>query len=1139
MQLTAHCKGRGVGRSERKHRVLFTTKTKLIMKFTAILLLAACLQVSARGFSQLVSISQKNASLQTVFKEIEKQTGYQFFYKENVLQHASTVTINVKNATLKQALDACFSNQPLTYGIVDKIIVVKNKQQEAPKTEVLTAPEAQQIAEGIRVKGVVKDNTGRPIASVSVVIPGTPLGSMTNASGEYLIDNAPENAQLLFSYIGFESQTINIKGRAVINVTLELAKVAMDEMVVIGYGTTTKRLNTGAVSSIKSTDIAKQTIDNPLTAMQGRMPGVVITQDNGLPGGGVRMQIRGLGSAGAGTIPLYIVDGVPFTLFNGGQPVSDALNAYGTSGANGNISPFSMIAPEDIERIDVLKDADATAIYGSRGANGVVLITTKKGNKGGKTLFNFNVNSGIAKVNHYIPMMNTQQYLTMRRQAFANSGVTPTVSNAKDLLVWDTTAYTDWQKWAIGGTAHTTNATASVSGGNQQNSFLFSTTYRRQGTVFPGDFINNTLSSRLNAGHKSLNGKFSIDAAISYSYMDSKIPPVDLSTFYNMAPNYPIYNSNGKFNFTLENPVADLLKKYSSQTTNFISSVNIAYKILPSLTAKANLGYTITGLEQTKTNPASSQNISATATPDVIAKANKLTYANNTNTNYIVEPQLEYLKNISNGKLQLLAGTTFQQNKSNGVYLSGSGYSSEALITSISSAATVTANYSNYSLYKYNAVFARANYNWEDKYILDGTFRRDGSSRFGPDHRFGNFGAVGAAWVFTKEDFMNKADFLSFGKLRASYGITGNDQISNYLYNALYSSAWSGYSYMGTGTLVQYSPANPELHWESTKKLDIALELSFLRDRISLKTDFYQNRSGNQLLYIYMPSQSGFTSYTGNLNALIQNKGWEFELNTTNILKKDFTWTTSINLTLNRNKLLEFPDLATSSYASTYVIGQPIDVPLLYHFTGIDKASGIPTFLDVNKDGSIGYSDDRLPAKIGTPYFGGITNSFSYKGFTLDFTFQFNHRYGYVNNTLNDYHTSYYPYGYSYYNQSAPIVDSWTPSNPNAKYPAAGVNYSNDISNLAGSDFNWGNTSFVKFKTLSLAYSLPKKWLSRAGISTASIYAQGQNLYTWAKQKYTYDPETTQPGTGSGLGTGTYIAFPQLRTMVLGLNVSF
>jgi TonB-linked SusC/RagA family outer membrane protein len=1107
---------------------LFTSQIVKAMKLTFVFFTIFLMQVSAKGISQKVSLSLKNAPVEKVFKEIEKQTGYGFLYSKRMFQNAPKVSINVKNSSLNEVLNECLKGQHLDYSIQNNTIVITEMKQ----SELISASPL-----SISVRGTVTDEQGRPIQSVSVVVPGTPFGGMTNANGTYSISSVPENADLLFSYVGYESLRVSIKGRGIINVVLKTEVKQLDETVIIGYGTTTQRKNTGAVSSITEKEISKQTIDNPLTALQAHIPGVLVTQDNGLPGGGVRVQVRGLNSLGAGTIPLYIVDGVPFTLFNGGQPVSDALNAWGTSGANGDISPFSMIAPEDILRIDVLKDADATAIYGSRGANGVILITTKKGSKG-RTIFNLNVNNGIGNVNHFIPMMNTTQYLSMRREAFENSGVTPTNSNAKDLLVWDTTAYTNWQKWAIGGTAHFTNATASISGGNSQNTFLFSSTFRKQGTVFPGNFQNYTSSNRLNAGHKSVNDKFNIEVAVNYTYMNNDLPATDLSTFYNLAPDYPLYNSDNRLNFTLDNPQSYLLKKYNSQTLNLISSINVGYKILPSLTLKANLGYSLTSLKQTKTNPASSQNISPTATASVKAAANKLIYTDNDNSNYIVEPQLEYLKKIGQGNLQFLAGGTFQQNKSSGVFLNGSGFSSEELLTSISSASTVSATYSNYSIYKYNAFFSRLNYNWKDKYIIDGTFRRDGSSRFGPDHRFGNFGAAGAAWIFSKEKFMDNAAVLSFGKLRGSYGITGNDQISNYLYDAVYNAGWSGYSYMGSGILAQYSPANPDLHWESTKKLDIGLELGFLNDHISLKADFYQDRSSNQLVYIALPAQSGFTSYTGNLPALIQNKGWEFEVNTINITNKSFSWTTSLNVTLNKNKLVSFPDIANSSYATSYIIGQPINVELLYHYTGVDANTGEPTFADQNKDNTISYADDRIPMKTGTPYYGGLTNSFSYKGFTVDFTFQFSHRFGFVNNTLNDYHTAYYPYGYSYYNQSTALIDRWTDKNTGAYFPAAGVKYDNAYSNLASSDFNWGNTSFIKFKTLSVGYELPKEWLSHLKINDASIYAQGQNLYTWAKQKYTYDPETTQPGTGSGLGNGTYIAFPQLRTMVIGIKLS-
>lgn len=1135
MQLTAYCNYLlcDVDKKE-THRSSKSTKTPFYRACFYFLLLGIGLLVSSSSYSQKINLSVKNASLQSVFKEIEKQSGFRFFYKEKILLKANKVTVTIKDATINQALQQCLVGQPYSYSITENIIVINETKSTPDENPVAPITGNNEIS----LRGTVKDAKGNPISSVSVVVPGTPFGSITNEKGEYYIGRVPETSSILASYVGFIPQTISVKKRSEINIVLQIEEMSLDEAVVIGYGTTTKRLNPGAVSSIKAVDIAKQTIDNPLTALQGRVPGVSITQDNGLPGGGVRVQVRGINSAAAGTIPLYVIDGVPFTLFSGGEPFSDALNAYGTSGANGNISPFSMIAPEDILRIDILKDADATAIYGSRGSNGVILITTKKGTKG-KTVFNFNVNTGFAKVNRFIPMMSGPEYFAMRREAFNNSGVVPDLDNAKDLLVWDTTKYTDWQRWAIGGTAPITNATGSVSGGNQQTNFLFSSTYRNQGTVFPGSYRNNTFSNRLNVGHKSQNERFNIDVALNYSYMDNNLPSRDLSGYYNLAPNFPPYNPDGTLNFEVNNPYAELKKSYSSKTTNFISSLNVGYKVLPSLTLKTAFGYTLTSLHQLNKNPASSKNISPSASPSVRAAANELTYFDNDNGNYIIEPQLNYKKALGVHQLDILAGTTFQQNKADGILLNGTGFSNESLLGAISNAANVSARNSNYSVYKYNALFGRINYNYDNKYIVDAVFRRDGSSRFGPNNRFGNFGAIGGAWIFTKEKFMESTNFLSFGKLRASYGITGNDQISNYQYSAFYNTGWSGISYQGTGILNQRNPANPELQWESTTKLDIALDLSFFNERLSLKADYYLNRSSNQLVGISLASQSGYNSYTGNLPATIQNRGLEFELTSNNISSKDFTWTTTFNLTLNRNKLVAFPDLESSSYNYTYIIGQPIDVQQLYQYAGVDKATGSPTFVDQNKDNSIGFEDDRIPMKIGTPYYGGLTNNLTYKGFSLDFTFQFNHRYGFLNNTLDNFNTGYYPYGYGYYNQSKPIVNRWSPTNTDAFYPAAGVNFNNDYFTLAGSDYNWGDASFIKLKTVSLQYAFRPKLLERLKLRALSIYAQGQNLHTWAKQKYTFDPETTQPGTGVGLGTGRYIAFPQLQTIVFGFNVSF
>ncbi|HLZ87183.1 MAG TPA: SusC/RagA family TonB-linked outer membrane protein, partial [Puia sp.] len=841
---------------------------------------------------------------------------------------------------------------------------------------------------------MVTDELGTPLSGASVKIKGSGAesakGAITDRNGHFAITGPEGTLVLIVTYIGYQPQELTVQAGTTVTVHLKPAQNSLDEMVIVGYGVTSRRLNTGSVSSITAADIGKETVTNPITALQGHIAGMQITQDNGLPGGGVRVNIRGAFStvSSAGFLPLYVVDGVPFTLFNGGQPATDGLNAYGVTGANGSISPFSLIDPADIDRVDVLKDADATAIYGSRGANGVILITTKKGGRS-KTVYSVNAYTGIEKAGHYIPMMNTAQYLQMRREAFANAGVTPTAANAKDLVVWDPNAFTDWQKWAIGGTAPLTNVNASVSGGNPQNSFIFSSTYRHEGSVFRGPFDATTISNRLTAGHISEDRRFSINGSVSYASMVNNLPSIDMSTIYNLAPNYPLYNSDGTLNWTSTNPLSYLKQPYNATSTNLITNMTLSYKLITGLVLKTDLGYSLTRLHQTQASPASTKNPAA-------SPISSLSYADNDNGNYIVEPQVQYNRLIGGGKLDVLGGATFQQNKSTGVYLYGTGFSNEALINSLTAASSVITYNNNNSLYKYNAFFGRINYSFADKYILDLTGRRDGSSRFGPGHRFGNFGAVGAAWVLSQEGFMKRLPFVSFAKLRASYGLTGNDQIPNYQYFPTYSAGTSTYAYQGAGISYPSNIANPDLQWETRKKGDIALELGFFHDRLSLKTDFYRDRTSNLLTYISTPAQIGTTAYYGNFPALIQNQGFEFELNTVNLAGKNLRWTTAFNLTLNANKLISYPGLATSSYSTTYKIGRPTDITWLYHYTGTNPATGLPTFQDLNKDGVI-TTADREPVKYGTPCYGGMTNDISYKGFDLNLTFQFYRRYAYTN----------------------------------------------------------------------------------------------------------------------------------------------
>lgn len=1087
--------------------------------FAMSLNLIAATRAAGQNISEtMVNFEVHNLDLKSSLEKLQEQSGFSIFYSSTLLNKDKKVNINKGNRSVAAVLELILHGTNLAYVNNGNKIILQEKKASLPIAAGDTSVPA--------IHGMVKDETGEPIPGVTVRVKNGTKYAAADANGHFSIQPDNENSVLIFSIVGYLTQEVPTKGRTSFAVSMARSFSNLGEVQVIGYGNTTKRANTGAVSSIKAEEIAVQTVSNPLTALQGHIAGMQITQDNGLPGAGVRVRIRGTASIMSGALPLYVVDGVPFTLYSGGFPPTDGVNAGGFFAANGSISPFSMINPDDIERIDVLKDADATAIYGSKGANGVVLITTKKGARG-NTKLSANIYRGFGEVNYFMPMMNTQEYLAMRQQAFDNAGTKPGTTDY-DLTKWDQNAYTDWQKWALGGKAQNTGATASISGGSAQNTFLFTTTYRKEGTVYPGDYNNTTFSNRINAGHSSADNRFNISLSANYTYMKNNLPSTDLTTLFSTAPNFKPYNDDGTLNWDTQNPLASLLQKYNGSTTNLITDMQLRYNILKELAIKANLGYSLTSLQQYNVRPARSVNSTAIA-------SNQFTDANNKTDNWIVEPYAEYSKTVAkDGHLQIVLGTTFQQTKATGVTLLGSQYTSEAMMTSIIAAGNVVVQSNTNTLYKYGAGFGRFNFNWKEKYYLDGTFRRDGSSRFGSNNQFGSFGAVGAAWIFTQEDFMKYIQPVSFGKLRASYGVTGNDQIQNYQYSPLYVAGSTAYTYMGNPILMPNGVANPDLQWETTKKLDVALELGFLKDRLLLKTDYYQNRTSNMLGFVTVPAQSGTTTYTGNLPAVIENKGWEFELTSTNIATPQITWSTSFNLTFNKNKLVSFDNIATSSYATTYTVGKSIEAPMIYHFTGVDPQTGIPQLADLNKDGSVGYLD-RYSAPVGTPYYGGISNTISYKGFALDFTFQFNHRMGYLNNTLNMY---YNPYGYDMTNMSKAILNRWQQPGQTAPYGAATKAYNSNYSYYASSDGNWGDASFIKFKTLSLTYNLPKTWLSKARIANAAIYARGQNLFTWAKQKYTLDPEGTLAGTGANLGTGQYISFPQLRTMTVGINLS-
>jgi TonB-linked SusC/RagA family outer membrane protein len=1113
-------------------RTFSRTNILFIMRLSvccgALLIFSSSLFASTSGFGQsiketTVSMQVQRVSLKVALQKLQERSGYNIFYPSEKVEVYKDVSINSQSRTVAQTLDILLHGTELEYRQDGNNVIISEKKSEIKSVD---------DAKARRIIGMVVDATGQPFPGVTVRLKfDKETVTATDQNGHFQIDINNKNDVLIFSNIGFNTQEIPITNDMTsIRVVMMPAVGGLNEVVIIGYGASTRRDLTGAISSVTATDIAKQPVQDPLNALEGRVTGAVITQSSGLPGAGVNILIRGQNSLSAGTVPLYVIDGVPFNINDGSLPSNNSLNSNGLFGANLFISPFSVINPNDIERIDILKDADATAIYGARGGNGVVLITTKKG-KAGKSKVDINLYSGIGKVARFIDVLNTQQYLQLRHQAITNDGLTPDPEDDPDLLVWDTTKDTNWQKKYLGGTAHLTDAQTSISGGNENTRFIFTNGFHRETTVYPGDYYDQRYTSRFNLDHNSNNRKFNMNLSADYSYDYALLPASDLSSTFNLPPDYPLYNSDGTLYWDSQgaftNPQSYFLQTNSNRTNSLITNLQLRYTLFTGLDLKLNAGYNNISLAQAQQIPALSQS------PAYGPPTNNANFANSSQSFYSVEPQITYTRKISKGVLSLLAGATLQRSSNQSTTIYAQGYSNPDL-TATPAGASANQVYATDILYKFSSLFGRATYNWDGKYIVNGTLRTDGSSRFGSDHPFGTFYSVGGAWIFTKEDFFkNNLSFVSFGKLKGSFGITGNDQIGDYQYLPTYSTSnGSTKLYQGSSTLSLNGIPNPNLEWETDKKLDIGLDLGFLKDRILFSVDYYRNRSSNQLGYLTVAEQSGVNSYAGNLPALIQNRGFEFELNTTNVAGKSFTWKTSFNLTVPKSELLSVSP--SYFYATDYVLGYPITQQRVYNFVGVDPQTGLPNFKAA--DGSItsnpNYSTDRTVIEDTSPkFYGGIGNDFTYGNFSFSFFIQYTKQTGIINPGR-----FYVPGVFSSFyggNGYASQTNVWSGPGSTGKLPEATTQFYLYAFTYGQSNATYGDNSFVKLKNVSLSYKLPDAIVKTLGMDQLKIYAQGQNLYTWTKNKISFDPET-----GLSDFTGSAV-MPPLRVITLGLNATF
>lgn len=1028
---------------------------------------------AARG--QLITFSVKNERLEKVFLLIEQQSDHHFIYTTEQIEKAKPVTLSVLNEQLSSVLDKCFSGQPLLYNINEKNITVKEKKVVASERS---------------LRGKILDQNGNPVRGVTINIKGTPLVVASDSNGEFGFDNAPLNVTLILTSVEIEPLERYVGDLSFVEMRVSIKVGVLDETIVIAYGKSTRRTGTGTVTSIKKEEIAKQPISNPLSILSGRVAGLQMTQVSGTPGSPYIIRLRGQNSIASGNDPLIILDGIPYPY--------TSLNSFFGGGIIA--SPLATLNPSDIESIEVLKDADATAIYGSRGANGVILITSKKA---GNNATNVSVRSylGAGKVAGRMELLNTSHYVRMRKEAFANDGLVPDASNAIDLAVWDTARYTDWQKELLGRTMTVADTKLEFSGGNQQTRFLFSAGYHGESTILPDkSFGEQKLSGSINVQHRTSDQRLQFSMTTAYSRNTTKLPINDLSGYILLAPNAPaLYSPEGELNWeksTWQNPLSELRKTYRSESENLLANMTISFQLLKELEVKAMLGYDMVRVVDHTRTPKSSFD---PALPSIASAG----FGNGSINTLIAEPQLSYRKSIKQLQLEALAGATFQSSNRRNFSQIGSGYSSDDLLYSLASASTILSGTETDIRYRYMGVFGRLTANWKQRYLVSLNARRDGSSRYGPSNRFANFGSVGLGWIFSKEAALQKMRWLSHGKLKLSAGLTGNDQIGDYNYLDLYNA--NTFPYQGVIAFQPRQLFNPTFNWERVVKYEAAIDLGLFNDRLLLAANYYHNVSDNQLVQYGLPPSTGFNGILKNLPARIQNTGIELEASAIPVKNKDWNWTTAFNITFPENKLLRFDNLASSTYANTYVVGQSLFITKAYHSEGVDPATGYYRFTDYDQSGTISAPNDQQAIVFtGQQWFGGWQNTISYRQFSLSFLLQFT-RQQYASTYLN-----LFGMPGTFTNQPTLVLDRWTKpgdNEPIQKYSVSGSSASTAFFYYRSSDAAFSDASFIRMKNLYLAYDFKKVVGKKLKPNSCTIFLQAQNLFTISKYQ-SLDPET-------------------------------
>ena len=1086
----------------------YDLKMKLSLIFICLLAIAARANPVYAQRTK-ISLDLENATLQEVIDEIESKTEFRFIFSTKVVDTHRKVSIAVKSKRIDRVLPLLFSEGRISYEIYDRKILLKENEPERKDRSSNTLPiEVAQLS----VSGTVTDQEGIPLPGANIVEKGTTNGVTADFDGNFSLDISDEKATLVVSYIGFATKEVAINGQSAIIVILEESAAGLEEVVVVGYGTVKKSDLTGSVAQISSENVNAFPSTNVMQALQGRAAGVQVNQSTGAPGAGISVRIRGSNSVQGDNEPLYVIDGFPYS----GSPTN--LNN------------------SDIESIEVLKDASATAIYGSRGANGVVMITTKQG-KSGATKVDFETSYTVQKLRSKLDLLNGNEYAMLANLQAENDNIDPYFSQEE---INSFGAGFDWQDFVFREAPIRSNS-LNVSGGNDKTKFsIGGSIFNQEGIIKGSDY--DRYSLRINLKH-DISNKVSVNLTNSLSYLNTKRKDSGggsrgnslIGAAISAAPISSPYDSDGSYRVLaneypfvapdIVNPINFINEQSTETKANIVlSNIAVIYNPVPDLTVKIS-----GGIENRDDRTDSYTSL------DFYNSNGRASVSTNQSRSLLSENTINYDKTFNDKhRISALAGFTYQSFVNTSLSASGTGFLSDVFETSqLEAAATPGIPNTGYSKSVLTSYLGRLNYSLNDKYLLTASMRSDGSSRYSQGNKWGYFPSAAIAWKANQENIIENLNIFSDLKIRTSWGLTGSQAISPYTTLNLLSSGVTVFDDSLFNTFAPGTRLPGDLKWETTEQFDIGLDLGFFDNRLLFTADYYIKNTKDLLNTVSLPSSTGFTSTIRNVGE-VQNKGFEVGF-TGKLFTGDFKWDFGGNVSANRNKVIKLyngQDIL-GTYISVLVVQDNLtilreDRPIgqFWGFVedGYDE-NGQIKIEDLNGDGSISSEDKTYIGDPNPDFIYGINSDMSYKGFDLSLFIQ-----GSQGNDI--FNVSAIPvtmdYGQGLNTLREVFLDNWSPDNTNSNYPLISRGTS-----AYASDRWVEDGSYVRLKNIEVAYSIP---MNNSFIKKAQIYISGQNLITLTDYSW-WDPEVNSVG-GNTPGID-YLSYPIAKSFTMGLRMGF